>query len=208
MLDAILSPEWEYRFYSFNSNWALGEQLGSMRNGMGDDLFALFTKDGCFLEGFDHNAPMTPYRKDPPVLWPALFDDVPDEFTNGLSEPAFMMEHTTFCVWRKHADDCWHRGAIEFPPVELDFAERPRDPDGSGYLLSPYDGNPETYFVWATHHFGGLTGENLALEHVRHVYDHEPLTAELVREINPELSLGDLDGDIEEIGYPRRSAKK
>ena len=33
MLDAILSPEWEYRCYSFNSKWgARGcAQMGSMR---------------------------------------------------------------------------------------------------------------------------------------------------------------------------------
>src|SRR5690349_3975316 len=41
MLDAILSPEWEYRYYSFNSKWARGEQMGSMRDGCGDDFFAL-----------------------------------------------------------------------------------------------------------------------------------------------------------------------
>lgn len=208
MLDAILSPEWQYRYYSFNSKWAPGEQMGSMRNGSGDDLSALFTKDGCFLKGFDHNSDMTPFREDPPLLWPGLLDDVPDEFASGLNEPAFMMDHTTFCIWRKHTDDRWHRGAIEFPPVQLDFAGKPRDPDGSEYLLSPYDGNPETYLTFARHYFGGLTGENLKLEHVEHVYDHKPLTDELVREINPDLALADLAGDIEEIGYPRRGSRR
>jgi hypothetical protein len=27
MLDAILSPEWEYRYYSFNSKWGPGEMM-------------------------------------------------------------------------------------------------------------------------------------------------------------------------------------
>jgi hypothetical protein len=27
LLDAILQPEWEFRYYSFNSVWATGEQL-------------------------------------------------------------------------------------------------------------------------------------------------------------------------------------
>ena len=30
MLDAILSPEWEFRYYSFNSKWAEGEMMASM----------------------------------------------------------------------------------------------------------------------------------------------------------------------------------
>jgi hypothetical protein len=46
MLDAILSPEWEYRYYSFNSKWAPGERMASMRNGSGDEYFILFDTVG------------------------------------------------------------------------------------------------------------------------------------------------------------------
>jgi hypothetical protein len=42
MLDAIISPEWEYRYYSFDSKWAQGEMMASMRNGSGDEYFILF----------------------------------------------------------------------------------------------------------------------------------------------------------------------
>ncbi|MFL5245765.1 MAG: hypothetical protein ACJ8FY_27140 [Gemmataceae bacterium] len=38
-LDAILSPEWELRYYSFNNSWAAGAACASMRNGSGDDYF-------------------------------------------------------------------------------------------------------------------------------------------------------------------------
>ena len=31
MLDAVLCPEWQFRYYSFNAAWAAGEQMGSMR---------------------------------------------------------------------------------------------------------------------------------------------------------------------------------
>ncbi|WP_328392400.1 hypothetical protein OHS70_00395 [Streptomyces sp. NBC_00390] len=37
MLDAILSPDWEGRYYSFNAGWAAGVELASMRNGSGDE---------------------------------------------------------------------------------------------------------------------------------------------------------------------------
>src|SRR5262249_20272971 len=37
-LDAILSPEWEWRYYSFNSKWSAGAMCASMRNGSGDEF--------------------------------------------------------------------------------------------------------------------------------------------------------------------------
>lgn len=49
MLDAVLSPEWEYRYYSFNSKWDLGESMASMRNGSGDEYFILFNKHGAAM---------------------------------------------------------------------------------------------------------------------------------------------------------------
>ena len=76
MLDAILCPEWQFRYYSFNATWAPGEQMGSMRNGSGDDLFAHFSAIGCLLKGFAHEYPMTPYREDPPRVWPDVLDAV------------------------------------------------------------------------------------------------------------------------------------
>jgi hypothetical protein len=39
MLDAIIMREWDYRYYSFNSKWAEGEQMASMRNGQGDGWY-------------------------------------------------------------------------------------------------------------------------------------------------------------------------
>lgn len=31
ILDAVLSPEWEYRYYSFNQAWAAGEKMALCR---------------------------------------------------------------------------------------------------------------------------------------------------------------------------------
>jgi hypothetical protein len=59
MLDAILCPERYLRYYSFEAGWAVGEQLGSMNNGSGDELFAHFGPSGCWIKGFAHEAPMT-----------------------------------------------------------------------------------------------------------------------------------------------------
>lgn len=137
MLDAILSPEWDSRYYSFNAHWAPDEQMGSMRNGCGDEFFALFNAAGCFLKGFAHEAAMSPYALDPPRMWPGVLEGVPEEFAACLHEPAFGLEDTTFCIWRRYGDTGWQHGPVELPAGA--------DPDGSADLLAPLDGRPESF---------------------------------------------------------------
>src|SRR3954463_3910296 len=80
MLDAILCPEWEFRYYSFNAAWSDGERMGSMRNGSGDHFFALFNAAGCWLKGFAHEAPMAHVPGDSTgQVWPGVLDHVPAE---------------------------------------------------------------------------------------------------------------------------------
>lgn len=207
VLDAILSPEWEYRYYSFNATWAAGEQMGSMRDGCGDDLFALFTDRGCFLKGFAHEAAMTPYKRKPKRVWPGVFDRLPWwAMERGVNQPAFSSSDTTFCIWREYSDEAWRQGDIKFPKVPKRFDGSPGDPDGSGDLLSPYDGKPETYLEWAADYWldDEEKGRSLTLDQVEHVYAHKPLTTKLVQAINPKATLKSLAADITEIGYPRR----
>ncbi len=206
MLDAIFSPEWESRYYSFNSKWSKGEQMGSMRDGCGDDLFALFTERGCFLKGFAHESEMTPYKRKPKSVWPGVVDRVPSAFQSGLNQPAFDPADTTFCIWREYSDTAWQRGEIEFPKVPPRFDGSPGDRDGSISLLAPYDGKPETYLAWATDYWldDEEKGYSLTLEHVQRVYDHKPLANAFVAAINPARTLRLLAADITEIGYPRR----
>jgi hypothetical protein len=195
LLDAILQPEWQYRFYSFNSKWSAGEQMGSMRNGQGDDFFAWFNAAGCWLKGFAHEAPMSPYRDDSSrQVWPGVLDTIPAEFAECLTEPAFNIAEATFCIWRRYGDASWQRGAIVFPKGH-------RDPDGSAYLLSPLDDRPETYTEWAMIHF---SKPSLDVELVRHIYEHRQLTKKLVEQLNPAISLEDLTADIKEISYPSK----
>lgn len=190
MLDAILSPDWESRYYSFNSGWSEGEQMGSMRNGSGDSFFAFFSPFGCLLKGFAHESPMSPFCRQPKAVWPGVLDNVPSEFLPALEEPAFDFEHTTFCLWQRSSDNSWQRGEIEFPSGP--------DPDGSLALLFILDGKPETYKKWAEDYYE----QEVDLGAVQRVYAHEPLTEELLQQLNPETTFKDLDSDIMEIGYP------
>jgi len=187
MLDAIMSPEWEFRYYSFDSHWAPGETMASMRNGSGDLWHALLSSSGVALHGLAHEAPN--FRPDRP--WPGIFDALPSEFqANFLHEPAFDTANSTFCVWRRVTDDRWSRGPVQLPPGEYG--------DGSSDLLSILAGNPSQYVELASEYYE----RQIAIADVAAIYRHEPVTEELVRRLNPEVDLESLAKDVAEIGYP------
>ena len=189
MLDAVLLPEWEYRYHSFDAHWAPGELMASMRNGQGDGWFALFTAGGVVLIGLDHEASM--YRPDDP--WPALFDGMPSALSAALTEPAFDARNTTFCIWRLTGSSAWEHGPVTFPTGG--------DPDGSAHLLSHLDGEADSYrsFVAECYEI------EVTLDAVASIYGHAPVTGELIARLNPDVSLADLADDIAEIGYPEES---
>lgn len=185
LLDAVLSPDWEMRYYSFNSRWAQDEMMASMRNGSGDDWFLLFSPVGTILKGYAHESPMAAGAP-----WSGVLSGVPPAFQSFLTEPAFSVQDATFCFWCLRGESEWQRGSISFPPDA--------DPDGSEELLALLDGKPETYQAWAEESYECA----VSLDSVRHIYRHRALTADTVRVLNPDVTLSDLADDIAEIGYP------
>jgi hypothetical protein len=193
MLDAIIMPEWQFRYYSFEAGSSPDGSIsiGSMRNGSGDNLHAIFGRTGCLIRGFAHEYEMSPYAEDPPRVFPGMLEDVPSEFADCLDAMhADWWRDITFCIWRGHEDTEWHHGQIDFPDLP--------DPDGSEFLLSVYDGRPETYHAWAEDYYHPRT---FSLAAVRSVFDHAPLTEEVVQSLNPERMLSELDEEIRQIGY-------
>lgn len=189
MLDAILSPEWESRYYSFNSNWDEDEMMASMKNHAGDEYFILFTKTGAIIKGFDHESSMSPYRTEPSKVWKGVLDSVPEEFQSFLNEPAFSIEDTTFCIWRRYTDPAWQTGEINYP--------EDADADGSEYILSILNGDPEQYQEFAEEYYE----EEIDISAVESVYQHKPLTENLIKSFSKDIALDDLRRDIVEIGY-------
>jgi hypothetical protein len=100
------------------------------------------------------------------------------------------MEDTTFCCWRTSQDVHWEAGDITYPVGD--------DPDGSGWMLSILAGNPNTYKEWAE----GYYECSLRLNAIQQIYDHKPLSPELVRELNPTFSCESILDDMAEIDYP------
>ncbi|WP_418955234.1 hypothetical protein [Streptomyces tritici] len=196
MLDAILSPEWESRYHSFDAAWGEGEELASMRNGSGDEYAILFSAHGACIRGLDHEAPMSPYANDGEP-WPGVVDAVPEVFRHFVEEPAFTDEEgvpvVTAFLWRGSGDERWQHGEVAFPSGY-------DDPDGAGHLFRLLvDPSPVAFQRFAEDYYE----VPVDLARVSEVYALRPLDQELVSALNADITVAELERDIREIGYPR-----
>src|SRR5262249_15773050 len=157
---------------SFDSKWGPGEMMASMRNGSGDEYFILFDNHGAAIKGFDHESVMSSSGADLPDIWPGMYDSVPADFSSFLDEPAFSIKDVSFCIWRRDSDGVWQCGLTVFPEGD--------DPDGSEWMLKIFDGDPKTYQEFALDYYE----VKLPMTAIEHIYDHKPLTDNVVRALN------------------------
>ncbi|WP_324671867.1 hypothetical protein [Hymenobacter sp. GOD-10R] len=183
VLDALNSPEYEYRYYSYNKDWAEGEEVFEMQDGEGDQMLILFRAQGCVINGYAFEYEETDKRQ----LTRGL-PDVFDEFIFG--EPVNSIG-TTFCIWYTPKDK-WQIGQLEI------------DEDGSENFLDIFDGNPQTYIDWASEYYDEDQEKPApSLEAVTSVYQGKTLIKELALAIVPHVEdWQQLEKDLQEIGYP------
>jgi rhamnogalacturonyl hydrolase YesR len=183
VLDAIMCQEWQYRYYSYQSEWDTNEQCFQMRNGSGDEMHILFREDGCAINGFAHEYEQHDKAKLTANL-PAIFDD----FIFG--EPVASIG-TTFCLWTTELKN-WQVGQIEY----FD--------DHSEEMLNILDGQPQTYLDWATDYFEESYNESgIPFDTVSKIYLGQILTKEMVLSIVEEIEDWEqLESDLKEISYP------
>lgn len=193
VLDAIMSPDWQYRYYSFNSEWDTDEMMASRKNGSGDELYILFNQFGAILKGFDHESFMSPWAREDQSLWPRIFEGVPVVFEQFLKEPSFDIQDTTFCVWQQKGDSSWQMSNIEYPDGD-------QRSDGSEEQLALLAGGPELYVEFERVYFERI----VPLETVRQVYRHEQITELIVKQLNPGTDSESLKAELIAIGYPSR----
>ncbi|AWB44433.1 hypothetical protein DCC85_09460 [Paenibacillus sp. CAA11] len=179
MLDAILMPDWEYRYYSFNSKWDTNEQMGSMRDGEGDHYFALFSHNGLMIKGCDKEFEVNHENNIEEII-----SGVPDTFRGFLSEPAFVLDEATFLIWNQYENEHW-LGSKDYKEEHLE-------------LLQILIGGAEYYHSWASEYYE--VDIDLAL--VKRVFALEPIDNSLLKLLNNELEIADIEDDLEEIGYP------
>ncbi|MCQ2998268.1 hypothetical protein NLO98_00670 [Pseudomonas syringae] len=186
MLEAIVSPDWEYRYYSFDAHWGSGEEMASMRNGSGDDWFLLLGAFGAAIKGFAHEA-SDACNND---LAAAARIQLPQPFGSFLNEPAFSMDSVSYCYWRRPEDSSWHK--VTCASWLSDVVD-----DGSSKLALLCK-HAASYVAFANEYYE----IELPLSSVQRIYEHCLLTEELVRAINPDLDFADAREFAAEIGYP------
>ncbi|TAE19256.1 MAG: hypothetical protein EAZ95_02380 [Bacteroidetes bacterium] len=194
-LEAIVCPEWEFRYYSYNAFWDKDakEEVASMRDGEGDEFFILFNQAGAVINGFAIDSDMNGWVDDnTQEIWEGVIDSVPQEFLPFIQTEPIPSIGTTFCIWRKHTDSAWQVGKIDFP-TDDDYG------DGSGEMLDILDGKPATYHAFAEAYYE----RPIPLAWIEYVYAHKPLTREAVLALNPSTEDWDaLSEDLQEIDYP------
>ncbi|KSA13610.1 hypothetical protein [Maribacter dokdonensis] len=217
-LEAIICPEWEYRYYSYQKVWSETEECCEMRNGQGDQMLILFSNNGTCINGFAHESEMNGWKnvkiEEKKSVIEKLLDSKKENKTELIQEiskevvndlPMVFNEFifgepvksigTTFCIWQTNTDKNWKTGKVNLP--EDDYK------DGSSDLLELLDGKPMTYKNWAEEYYEENFEENkLKLELVEKIYNGDTITKELVLRLNPELDdLEQLKSDLDEIGY-------
>ena len=187
MLDAIVSPEWEDRYYSFNARWGEGEAMGSMRNGSCDDWFILFGVFGAAIKGLEHETAIASDK----AFFREVQAQVPRSFSAFLDESAFGWHWLSYCYWRGTQDAQWRK--VIHPDPALAASE-----DGSVDRLSVLCESATAYASFASWYYE----RDLPLAAIESVYAHRPLTQDLVGLLNPGLKLDQMGKDLAAIGYP------
>ncbi|MET3984798.1 hypothetical protein [Streptomyces sp. PvR034] len=195
-LEMVIGGEESGGCFSYAPQWGPGEEAALMDNGSGGDYAIVFTADGAFGYGFDHESPMSPWADEDRATWPALVDGVPEVFAPQLTESAFATDDgvlaATAVFWRETGDTAWRAGPVDFP------AGVP-DPDGTDHLFAVLAaGTPEAYRDFAEDYWES----DLPLDAVRHVWELRPLTDSVVDALNPGLPLAAVTPWLARLGYP------
>jgi len=201
-LEAIICPDWEYRYFSYNKNWSNAEEICEMRNGQGDQMLILFNQFGVLINGFAHESQMNGWRsvkvkkkesflnnlfnskskKEQVIqnIWKGVTEGLPKEFEEFIYGEPVKSIGTTFCIWQSKMYNYWQIGSIDFPNDEY--------LDGSADLLQLLDNNPKTYKNWAEEYYEEqFENFELDLSTVTAIYNQCKINNEIVRKINPQL---------------------
>lgn len=190
MLDAIICPEFQYRYFSFDAAWSNGQEMASMRNGDGDHWFLHLSDAGAAIKGYVLDG-----EHDGRTLALEAQRRLPEAFNAFLHEPAFSMETVSYCYWRGRNDAHWSR--LAHPDASLRNLA-----DGSADYLSILLAPASCYYDYASDYFECEP----PLASIEHIYQHLPLTAAIVKSLNPQLSLVEAQVSAIQLGYPRVTA--
>jgi hypothetical protein len=187
LLDAIICPEAEYRYFSYDCQFAPGQHVASMKNGEGDHWYLHLSGAGAIVKGHVQDLP----RGEARAMALQAQAVVPEDFAALLHDPRFGMDSVSFCYWRRSTDVLWNK--LAHPDTRM--AHRY---DGSEDYLSILLAPAACYYEYAVDYFECEP----PLASIEHVYAHAPLSAAIVKSLNPQATLADALLAAEKIGYP------
>lgn len=188
MLDALICPDFQYRYFSFDARWGDDEQIGAMRNGDGDHWFLHLSDSGAALKGYVQQVSGCDTR----AMAREVQRRVPADFNAFVHEPSFAMDAVSYFYWRRSGDARWSK--VAHPDAGL-----PHWTDGSADYLSILLAPADCYYDYATDYFECEP----PLASIEHIYALAPLTAAVVKSLNPQLSMAEAQASAAAIGYPR-----
>jgi hypothetical protein len=191
VLEAILCPEPRWRYYAFDAASGPGERVARMDSATGDGWLIWFSSQGVVIRGFDHDSPVSPWRREPVAPWPGLFDGLPAKLRHGPRLEVEGVESVTFCLWWVMDDPGWRAGAVAQPDAEY------ADPDGSGWRLAHLSG-PAAYQT----HAQEVHERVVPLEAIEQVYGFQLLTEGLIRVVDPAADTAVALTTARAVGYP------
>lgn len=173
LLDAIIMPQWEHRYFSFNCNWdgAGNEMMASMKDGSGAEYFIHFTNKGVAGKVLSESALPNAFE------WLAA---MPDKFRDFKEEPAFSNGNASLFFWRAVDQASWCAspdGLEEYPLL--------------GFLaggLAAYKDFAESYYE-----------KNIDSDIAEKIFKTLTVTADDLFLLNPDISFDELEEDCKEI---------
>jgi hypothetical protein len=173
LLDAIIMPEWQYRYFSFNCNWdgAGKEMMGSMRDGSGAEYFLHFTDAGVAGKVIC-GSPLPNVSE--------CLNAMPGEFQQFKVEPAFSTDNASLFFWRSAKQLSWcvsPDGLKEYPLLGV-FVEG----------IAAYKRLAEEYYE-----------KSLDATVLEEVFVSLDVTEDQLMILNPNIEFADLVGDFQEI---------
>lgn len=177
-LDIIMNNKEDawLRVTVFYKNYFDGTDMVKIDNGAGDNMYILFSRDGVIIKGFDHESILSPYNNEKEEIAKGIYDSVPAELMKLLKDESIEMNDVTFCIWRGKNDSSWKKGNVVVPE---DYEE---DDDGEEFLLGYIFDDADSWTDWAKDYYG----KKIPLEYVKKVYEHDDITEEIIKKINPE----------------------
>ena len=171
LLDAIIEPDWEYRYFSFNCDWNQHEKemMASMRDGSGNEYFLLFSENGVAGKVF--------YGQNGTSL---LLTSVPDCFSSFKNEAAFSIDNASFYFWRSHKDEKWSVSPNDLKTYDL-----------LGFLAN----DSSYYHQWAESYYE----KSINAEMLEIIFNTLYVDSDMLKKLNPKLTIEELREDILEI---------